>query len=132
MTQTPGGVTVKCRVGQVYPQPDTRLLVISATGTTRDLAKWTNSSIEWREGKFNQNSVIFLPTEDSNQDNSDSDVPVLNFDDIVKCEVGLQGTDYNVELYRKLETLPVNNGATKTFDHALIILLAFGCITHLS
>ena len=52
--------------GVVYPQPTTRLVIISKAGDTVDLSKQSSSSTQWINGKFNQRTdiILDLPNED--------------------------------------------------------------------
>ena len=113
------GVNVECFVGQVYPQPSAKIVIITATGVVVDLAKYTNSSTVWQEGKFNQRNEVFLVTSSLF---SDDNTPVLHHDDELKCEVTLQGTEYKEVLYRKLEP-SVRNDSVK--DTAWIMTILF-------
>ena len=85
-----------------------------------DLSKWTNSSTVWQEGKFNQKNEIFLSTEMSTNVTS----PILHDDDVIKCEVSLQGTEYKEALFRKLE-IQGKSGAKDYFVSTILFLLVF-------
>ena len=124
------GVSILCSVGQVYPQPMTRLAIITSTGVTVELDRWTNTTTVWREGKFNQENEIYLST--TGGDVSDS--PILQTNDEIKCEVSLEGTEYKEVLYRRLELEQRSNKAFGIYQkfpilcHCLIyFLLIFLC-----
>ena len=124
------GVSILCSVGQVYPQPMTRLAIITSTGVTVELDRWTNTTTVWREGKFNQENEIYLST--TGGDVSDS--PILQTNDEIKCEVSLEGTEYKEVLYRRLELDQRSNKAFGIYQkfpilcHCLIyFLLIFLC-----
>ena len=116
------GLSILCSVGQVYPQPLTSLSIITSSGYTVDLARWTNTTTVWREGKFNQENEIYLSTGAG----GDSDSPILQTDDEIKCEVSLEGTEYKEVLYRRLELEPKSNNALKLqIKFPILIIICF-------
>ena len=116
------GVAVECFVGEVYPQPSARMVLVTQAGVVKDLGKWTNSSTVWQDGKFDQRNEIYLKTSEVYRDH-DSDAPVLHENDEVKCEVSLQGTEYREVLYRRLEFDGKNNSKSLQSSSFLITIL---------
>ena len=108
----------------VYPQPTTRLVLISRTGELEDLSQQSSSSTLWLDGKFSQRTEVLLQLRPGNTTESGL---VLGETDVVQCEVGLPGTEYSELLYRKLVTIQ-NSGAARS--HSLLSLLPYLVLLH--
>ena len=108
----------------VYPQPTTRLVLISRTGEMEDLSQLSSSSTLWLDGKFSQRTEVLLQLRPGNTTESGL---VLGETDVVQCEVGLPGTEYSELLYRKLVTIQ-NSGAARS--HSLLSLLPYLVLLH--
>ena len=109
--------------GVVYPQPTTRLVIISRTGEVEDLSKLSSSSTLWVNGKFDQRTEVILQLRPGNNTQAGR---VLGETDVVQCEVKLPGTEYSELLYRKLVTLNHRSAAQPHYSHySITILLVF-------
>ena len=53
----------------------------------------------------------------------DSDSPILQTNDEIKCEVSLEGTEYKEVLYRRLELEPKSNDAFKLHNQIPIYII---------
>ena len=105
--------------GVVYPQPTTRLVIISRTGELEDLSKLSSSSTMWMNGKFSQRTEVLLQLSPGNTTESGR---VLEETDVVQCEVVLPGTEYSELLYRKL-VVTQHSGAVRAHCGLLLLLL---------
>ena len=108
----------------VYPQPTTRLVLISRTGELEDLSQLSSSSTLWLDGKFSQRTEVLLQLRPGNTTESGL---VLGETDVVQCEVGLPGTEYSELLYRKLVTIKTSGAAR---PHSLLSLLPYLVLLH--
>ena len=104
--------------GRVYPQPTTRLVIISRTGETEDLSKLSSSSTLWLDGKFNQRTEVILQLRPGNRSEAGG---VLRETDVVQCEVRLPGTEYSELLYRKLVTITSHSNAAQPVQPASLL-----------
>ena len=100
--------------GSVYPQPTTRLVIISTSGDLEDLSTHSSSSTVWVDGKFNQRTEVLLAL-------SGAAGLVLRETDVVQCEVRLPGTEYRELLYRKLVTIQSSASAREMLAYTLMI-----------
>ena len=108
--------------GVVYPQPTTRLVIISRTGELEDLSKISSSSTLWVNGKFHQRTEVILQLRPGNNTQGER---VLGETDVVQCEVKLPGTEYSELLYRKLVTIHHSSAANHHQSLSLTNLLVF-------
>ena len=106
--------------GVVYPQPTTRLVIISRTGELEDLSKLSSSFTMWINGKFSQRTEVLLQLSPGNTTESGR---VLEETDVVQCEVGLPGTEYSELLYRKLVTIHQSSAAQPQYSLTSLLVL---------
>ena len=98
----------------MYPQPSTRLVIISTDGDMEDLSPQSSSSTVWVNGKFNQRTDVLLPLTGSGL--------VLGETDLVQCEVRLPGTEYREILYRKLVTTQPHSTSTRLMEDCVLLI----------
>ena len=98
----------------MYPQPSTRLVIISNTGDLEDLSPQSSSSTLWVNGKFNQRTDVLLPLAGSGL--------VLEETDLVQCEVRLPGTEYREILYRKLVTTQPRSTSSRQMEDCILLI----------